>query len=114
MIGSGEQPTITRYDLDKRGQARPGRDVSVANYGVTAMADDAVTFVSENNAYYADGEQNQLVLFDPKKMEVSGTIDVSAANRDGFQAYIAQAGRAVFTSSLVRALAHLARPNTHR
>jgi hypothetical protein len=83
MIGGGETPTITRYEVSADGAFLRGATISFANQGVANLADGAVTFISPSKAYLRDDGQLQLISFDPTKMEILDTIPLEGVTREG-------------------------------
>jgi hypothetical protein len=75
LLGSGEEPTFTRYDLHTDGTLIPGRTVSFANHGVGDVWRHMI-FVDESKAYFLDMTQLQLIHFNPTTMEVDRAIPV--------------------------------------
>jgi hypothetical protein len=75
LIGSGEAPTFTRYDLDERGNLQQGRTLSLANLGVADVWRHMI-FVDETKAYFLDLTQLQIVSFNPTTMELNRAIPV--------------------------------------
>ncbi|MEY2936545.1 MAG: hypothetical protein RL033_7294 [Pseudomonadota bacterium] len=84
MIGGGESPTITRYEVAEDGSLTPGDVLSFANQGVSDLADDAVVFVSPSKAYFRDRSQLQLISFDPTRMELLDAFPLQGLERPGF------------------------------
>lgn len=75
LIGGGEAPTFTRYDLDANGAPERGRTISFANLGVTDVWRHMI-FVNDSKAYFLDMSQLQIISFNPTTMELNGTIPV--------------------------------------
>lgn len=85
MIGSGEEPAITRYELGPDGALVPGEKMSFAAYGVVYMyAGDSLVFVDARTAYYLDLDQLQAIRFDPTEMVIVGATSLAGAAREGF------------------------------
>lgn len=84
MIGGGERPTITRYDVADDGTLVPGTVLSFANQGASDLADDAVVFVSPEKAYFRDRSQVQLISFDPTRMQILDSFPLPGLEREGF------------------------------
>ncbi len=84
MIGGGETPTITRYEMGGDGRLVRGDVLSFANEGVSDLADSAVVFVSPSKAYLRDRSQVQLISFDPTRMEILGAFPLEGLERKGF------------------------------
>lgn len=82
-IGGGEAPTISRYELDDNDRLVPRETISLQAYGVSSLW-DTMYVVSPTKAYYPDRENQQLIVWNPTEMTVSGSIDLPQTNRDGF------------------------------
>ncbi len=84
MIGSGEEPTITRYRIDPDNRFIAGQKLSFAGYGVQYLYADTVIFVNLHKAYYVDLDQLQAIAFDPSAMAITGSVSLAGAAREGF------------------------------
>lgn len=84
LIGSGEEPVITRYELDAQDRLVRGQSLSFANEGVVYLYAGSVTFVNPNKAYYYDLDQLQAIAFDPTRMVITGTVSLAGAEREGY------------------------------
>jgi len=84
LIGSGEAPTITRYDIDAGDRLIAGESLSFANEGVIYLYAGSVLFVNATKAYYIDLDQLQAISFDPTAMEITGRVSLAGAEREGF------------------------------
>ena len=73
-LGAGEELTITRYTLTEENGFEAGSSLSLQPFGVTSMDAQAAYFVSKNKAYYKDGGQAQIVVWNPEEMAVEKTI----------------------------------------
>jgi hypothetical protein len=92
LIGSGEEPTITRYDVAPDGSLVPGTKISFADYGVVYMyASESVVFVNARKAYYLDLDQLQAISFDPTEMVITGATSLAGAAREGYLTSFGQA-----------------------
>lgn len=83
-IGGGEAPTITRYTLEGDALVE-GETISLQAHGVDSLW-DTVYVVSETKAYYPDRDGQQLIVWNPTAMEITGTIDLAETGRDGYLA----------------------------
>jgi hypothetical protein len=83
MIGSGERPEITRYEIEGN-QLTPGAVLSFANEGVVYLYAGSVIFVNARKAYYIDLDQLQAISFDPTRMRILDTISLAGAEREGY------------------------------
>jgi len=84
MIGSGERPVVTRYELGDDGEFMPGLELSFANEGVLYLYAGSVVFPSPTKAYYIDLDQLQAIAFDPIEMEILGAVSLEGAAREGY------------------------------
>ncbi len=84
MIGGGETPTLTRYEVGADGSLRRGAVLSFANQGVSDLADGAVIFASASKAYLRDRDQVQLIAFDPTRMVILDSFPLEGLEREGF------------------------------
>jgi len=85
MIGSAEEPTITRYRIDESDRfIVDSEGLSFASYGVQYLYVDSVLFVNPHKAYYIDLDQLQAIAFDPSEMQITGSISLAGAAREGF------------------------------
>ncbi|WP_338868581.1 MxcI [Myxococcus stipitatus] len=72
-IGSGESPTITRYEV-RNGAFVAGTPMSLHQLGVRALGSNAVLFISPTKAYYKDDAQAQIIVWNPAEMRVLKTL----------------------------------------
>jgi hypothetical protein len=84
LIGAGEAPEITRYEVGDDDTLIPGQTLSFMNEGVIYLYAASVIFVDAHKAYYTDLDQLQLIAFDPTDMVITGTVSLEGAERDGF------------------------------
>jgi hypothetical protein len=84
LLGSGEEPTFTRYELDDDGRLQRGDTISFANFGVSDVWRHMI-FVDATKAYFLDMTQLQLISFNPTTMEVNRSIPVDDFRCDEMQ-----------------------------
>jgi hypothetical protein len=84
-VGGGEAPTITRYQLvnGRLVEDEEAPAISLQQYGVDSLW-DTVYVVSDDKAYYPDRDGQQLIVWNPTDMAITGTIDLSETGREGF------------------------------
>jgi hypothetical protein len=82
-IGAGESPVITRYTLDGSGRLVAGASVTFQDYGVTSLW-PSLYVVSPTKVYYPDRDGQQLIVWNPTTMEVTGSIALPGTGRTGF------------------------------
>ena len=74
-------PTIVRYALGKDGTLAEDEVVSFANLGLqSAYLAAAAPVYSGEKSYFVDDLQDQIVIWNPKRMEVIGTIPLDDGN----------------------------------
>jgi hypothetical protein len=70
-----DEPTITRWEVGPAGTFRMDRKMSFANAGLeTAYAAAYSSFLTDQKAYFADGANRQIVVWNPAEMAVLSTI----------------------------------------
>lgn len=84
LLGSGEEPTFTRYSLKGDGTFERGATISFANFGVSDVWRHMI-FVDPAKAYFLDMTQLQLIKFNPTTMEVDRAIPVDDFECDEVQ-----------------------------
>lgn len=82
-IGSGESPTITRYELTGAAALSEGQSMSLFAMGVADLW-DTIYFASATKAYYPDREGGQLIVWNPSTMEVTDVVPLPETLRDGY------------------------------
>lgn len=90
-VADGETFVIQRYVVDANLELVPDLKMSLANHGLTYF-DTGWTFVNRSTAYYMNGEQQEVVIWDPEKMTISGTIDLSSLKDDAYPTFYADGG----------------------
>lgn len=76
IIGSGESPTFTRYELGENDNLIKGATVSFANVGVESTW-SVMVFVNPTKAYFLDRDQLRLISFNPSTMELIGALPIA-------------------------------------
>jgi hypothetical protein len=84
LVGAGDQPIITRYEIGSNDRLLPGETLSFANSGVVFLYAGSVIFVEPHKAYYIDLDQLQAISFDPTDMVTTGSVSLAGAARDGY------------------------------
>ncbi|MEN0067041.1 MAG: hypothetical protein AAGA48_33230 [Myxococcota bacterium] len=87
--GSGEAPTVTRYDIDEEGTFTLGKTVSFQNLGVTTISarPGRLLVVSDTKGYYIDDVALQVVVWNPSSMTIIETLsldDIAAPKGQSF------------------------------
>ncbi|HTU61472.1 MAG TPA: hypothetical protein VMF89_23615, partial [Polyangiales bacterium] len=76
-LGGGEEPTVTRYDLSETGEFVESDEAISFQPRGTDFLGDTMVFVSDEQAYYFDAPNTQLIRWNPTSMEIEGEIDLS-------------------------------------
>jgi hypothetical protein len=82
-MGSGEEPTITRYSVNGGEALAEGQSMSLFALGVADLW-DTLYFASTTKAYYPDRDGGQLIVWNPSTMEVTGTVALPETLREGY------------------------------
>lgn len=85
-IGDGESLEVTRFDVSEDGEFEQGASISFAQLGVTWLHYRAV-FFSETRAYYIDNTGGQIVIWNPRDMEIVGTFPLPDPVVEGYEGY---------------------------
>jgi hypothetical protein len=75
LLGGGETPSFTRYELDAEGNLQRGPTLSLQNLGVAEVWRHMI-FVDASKAYFLDYTQLQVIRFNPTTMELNGVTAV--------------------------------------
>jgi hypothetical protein len=86
-IGSGEEPTITRFERAADGQMIERERLSFQPHGVTSLWQTMI-WLSPTRAYYPDRDGAQIIVWNPSAMEITGVIDLGVARRPDTLAYL--------------------------
>src|SRR5690606_9502059 len=75
-VGASDAPEIVRYALTEQGLVEDAR-VSLAGAGTTSVGgyQSNLLLVSKEKAYYIDQAKDQLVVWNPTTMEVTGSVE---------------------------------------
>jgi hypothetical protein len=78
FVGSGETPTLTRYEISREGVLSQGKSLSLAGQGFsTALVNrSGVVFLSPTKAYFIHQEDLKAVVWNPTTMEIEGAIEL--------------------------------------
>ena len=85
FVGGNEGRTVTRYNLTSDGRLEQGATVSFESKGVASIGEyqHQFQFVSESKAYYFDGRTAQAIIWNPKDMTLTGSINLSGITVEG-------------------------------
>jgi hypothetical protein len=85
FVTDAGRPVIMRYDIGAGDRLEKTQELSFMSAGVTETFSWHVWIQSDTKAYLFDQASSQIVLWNPKTMELLGkTIDLSAGDREGF------------------------------
>jgi len=79
----GESQRITRYAVDDDLALREEGRFSLVNLGVQGFR-TSIVFISPERAYYVDPVGLQVVVWNPKEMEITTTFPIPELEREGF------------------------------
>lgn len=82
-LADGGEPALTRYTVGDDGELTESGRISFAEEGVTFIT-NTVVFVSPTKAYYLSNEVLEVIIWDPSQMTITGSIDFSEIQREGF------------------------------
>ncbi len=68
------EPRITRWRLSESGALTAEQSISFAGLGVSRADASAELFYSDEKAYFHDDASRQVVIWNPKEMQIIGTI----------------------------------------
>jgi hypothetical protein len=83
FIMDGETGQIARNEVDDERRLSETARFSMANLGITGFS-SAFAFISPTRAYYIDATNQQVVVWNPQAMEITGTFDVPELAREDF------------------------------
>jgi hypothetical protein len=81
-VGAGESPRITRYTIEDDAFVI-GDAIDFRNYGVKDLW-PTLYVVSATKAYYPDRQGQQLIVWNPTTMQITGNIALPQTAREGF------------------------------
>jgi hypothetical protein len=96
LVASGDEPSITRYEVGQNLQLEPSNAprVNFGNYGLASAAFWNNQFVADDKAYMVNGAQ-ELIVWNPQTMEIVTTIALpELPARAGLQVVAGLADRA--------------------
>lgn len=74
FLASGEEPKVGRYHLDERGIPALETEIDFSAYGANGAAFWDNQILSPTKAYLSNVVGNQYVVWNPKTMEITGTV----------------------------------------
>jgi hypothetical protein len=78
-VGASDAPTITRWELRPDGTLHEGKTLSFADFGITRASVGNDLFYAADKAYLPDDANQQLIVWNPRSMEITGTIELPTA-----------------------------------
>ncbi|RKH62928.1 hypothetical protein [Corallococcus aberystwythensis] len=78
FVSSSAGATVTRYNLTASNTLEKAGEVSFASKAVTTIGEyqNQFQFVSETKAYYFDGRNSQIIIWNPKDMTLTNSISL--------------------------------------
>ncbi len=75
LVASGDEPSITKYEVGADLALVEGGEVSFASYGLASAAFWNNQFVADDKAYMVNGS-SELIVWNPETMEIEATIEL--------------------------------------
>jgi hypothetical protein len=103
-VGSSADVTITRFDLSRDGRFTETGVLSFQNQGINNLS-RTVAFISETKAYYLDEANVRIIIWNPRDLTLTGSIDLGVAAQPGMNTkfvrvnYPLRAGRLYTTAT---------------
>jgi hypothetical protein len=85
FVADGEAPVVARHEVRDDGTLREDGRVSFASYGEDTAAFWRNVFVAPRKAYYFAIEAREVVVWDPERLEITGTFSLPALEDRGAQ-----------------------------
>jgi hypothetical protein len=84
-LGTSDEPVLERYELSASGELVNAARMSLQPLGITSgfLRPDLVPFISDTKAYWIDDVRFQVVVWDPERMEITGSFSLASAGREG-------------------------------
>ncbi|WP_375759615.1 hypothetical protein [Corallococcus exercitus] len=78
FVSSNANGTVTRYNLTANNTLEKAGEVSFAGKGITSIGEyqNQFQYVSETKAYYFDGRNSQVIVWNPKDMTLTNSISL--------------------------------------
>lgn len=73
FVASGDEPSITKYDVSNEGELRERGTISFSNYGIASAAFWNNAFVSDRKAYMQNSV-SEYIVWNPSTMQIEGTV----------------------------------------
>jgi hypothetical protein len=105
FVGPRERPELDRYTVGDDLKLTPAGVVDVSTYGDTYVDIGFIPGIAPGKAYYLNKAQQKGVIVDPAAMKITGTFDISGAQRPGFMGNIQHQGIIQFEAAVVGNLA---------
>lgn len=93
LVANGDDPSVTRFEVNEDGVLEEGDTVSFASYGIASAAFWNNQFVSVDKAYMVNGP-TELIVWNPDTMELEGTVELpEQEEREGLKVVVGLADR---------------------
>jgi hypothetical protein len=76
---------ITRWTVSADDRIEKRETLSFANLGVSRADASAELFLSDDKAYFHDDDSRQIVIWNPRAMEIIGTIPLELEEADALR-----------------------------
>lgn len=76
-IAQDETKTLTRWEFDEAGQPSPGTVLSLGNEALDTFWNESFLFVDAATAWYANDGNQEILIWNPSTMELTGRIPVT-------------------------------------
>ncbi|MBC7978350.1 MAG: hypothetical protein H7138_25475 [Myxococcales bacterium] len=87
FVADAETLSIRRFAIDGDSKLVPDGTVSFANFGITYF-DTGFTLIDDEHAWYMASDVLKVIQFNPKTMEITGTVDMASVKHPTLQTYI--------------------------
>ncbi len=86
LIGSGDEPRVTRYQIGADLTWEEGESLSFANQGLDSAGFSTMWFANDQTAYAVAGQNIRRVAWDPSAFEIRGVYEDTSLplERDGY------------------------------
>jgi hypothetical protein len=87
FVGRGGTPVIEKWIVNDQDQLEKVAEVDFSSYGLMnalARGRNAMHFISEERAYFIDGATLQVIVWNPKTMEHSGSFSIDGIYDDEY------------------------------
>jgi hypothetical protein len=82
-VTNGDAPVIAKYEIDAQHALREVGSISFENYGVSDAAFWNNAVVSDTKAYLTGTNASELVVWNPRTLEIEGTVEIEGLENRG-------------------------------